>query len=58
MPIINKPKHLKKKRGNTRNKMGGPMSKKSKKPPKKANPQGKHQVPEPPRVVARSISNK
>jgi hypothetical protein len=34
------------------------MSKKSKKPPKKANPQGKHQVPEPPRVVARSISNK
>jgi hypothetical protein len=37
--------------------MEGPMSKKTKKPPKKVEPQREHQVPEPP-PIAKSISNK
>jgi hypothetical protein len=41
LPIINKPKHpKKKKRENTRNKMKGPTSKKTKEPPKRANDKG------------------
>ncbi len=45
------------KRGNTRNKMEGPRSKKTKEPPKRANhkPNIKFRNPPP---VARSISNK
>jgi hypothetical protein len=38
MPTINKPKHPK--RGNTRNKVEGPMCKKTKEPPKRANHKG------------------
>jgi hypothetical protein len=37
--------------------MKGPMSKKTKEPPKKGESQGDHLVPKPP-LVARSISNK
>jgi len=57
LPTINKPKHPKKKRGNMRNKMEGPTSKKTIEPPKMPNQQGERQVPGPPPVVARSISN-
>ncbi len=39
LPIINKLNHPKK-RGNTRNKMEAPMSKKTKQPPKRANHKG------------------
>jgi len=47
-----------KKRENTRNKMEGPMSKKTKESPRrKVEPQGEHQVPKP-SLVARSILNK
>jgi hypothetical protein len=35
LPITNKTKHPKNKGGNTRNKMQGPVSKKTNKPPKK-----------------------
>ncbi len=38
MPIVNKPKHQK--RGKTRNKTEGPMSKNAKNPPKRANHKG------------------
>jgi hypothetical protein len=38
LPIINKPKHPKKKKGNTKNKMEGPTSKKTKKSPKRDKP--------------------
>jgi hypothetical protein len=37
--------------------MEGPTSKKTKEPPKRANEQREHQVPEPPPIM-RSISNK
>jgi hypothetical protein len=40
-----------KKRGNTRNKMEGPTSKKTKKTTKEGEPQGEHQVPKPPPVL-------
>jgi hypothetical protein len=52
--IINKPKHQKK-RGNTRNKMEGPMSKKQKESPKKVNHKGNIKFPNPPSC---QISNK
>jgi hypothetical protein len=54
LPIINKPKHPKK-RGKTRNKMEGPNSKKTKEPPKRANHKANIKFPTP---LARSISNK
>jgi hypothetical protein len=44
--IINKPKHPKK-RGNTRNKMERPTSKKTKEPPKKVNHKGNIKFPNP-----------
>jgi hypothetical protein len=48
LPIINKPKHPpKKKKGNTRNKMEGPMSKKTKEPSKRANHKGNIKFPNP-----------
>jgi hypothetical protein len=47
LPIINKPKHPHKKKGNTRNKMEGPMSKKTKEPPKRANHKGNIKFPNP-----------
>jgi hypothetical protein len=40
LPIINKPKHPKKNKGNKRNKMEGPTSKKTKEPPKRVNHKG------------------
>jgi hypothetical protein len=42
LPIINKPKHPKKKEGGgkTRNKMEGPMWKMTKEPPKRVNHKG------------------
>jgi len=46
LPIINKPNHPKR-MGNTRNKMEGPTSKKTKEPLKRANNKGEHQVLEP-----------
>jgi hypothetical protein len=46
LPIINKLKHLKKK-GNTRNKMEGPTSKKTKEPPKRVNHKGNLKFPNP-----------
>jgi hypothetical protein len=40
---------------NTRNKIEGPKSKKTKEPPKRANkPQGEHQVPSPPFLYMQS----
>jgi hypothetical protein len=42
LPITNKPKHRKK--GNTRNKMEGPTSKKTREPSKKVNHKREHQV--------------
>jgi hypothetical protein len=39
LPIIHKPKHPQK-RGNTKNKMEGPTSKKTKEPSKGTNPKG------------------
>jgi hypothetical protein len=45
LPIINKPKHPKE--GNTRNKMEGPTSKKTKEPPKRANYKGNMKLPNP-----------
>jgi len=45
------------KRENTRNKMEGPMSKKTKEPLRKANHKGEHQVLKPSHVM-RSILNK
>jgi len=44
LPTINKTK-APKKRGNTRNKMGGPTSKKTKEPPKRANHKGNIKFP-------------
>ncbi len=55
MPNINKSKHPKK--GNTNNKMEGPMSKKTKKTTKEGGPYKEHQVLKP-LFVVRSISNK
>jgi hypothetical protein len=46
LPIINKPKHPKK-RGNTKNKMEGPMSKETKEPPKQVNHKGNIKFPNP-----------
>jgi len=43
--IKKKPKHPKKRWGNTRNQMERPTSKKTKEPPKEGKPQGEHQVP-------------
>jgi hypothetical protein len=58
LPIINKPKHPEKKGGgNARNKMEVSMSKKTKEPSERGEPQWEHQVTEPP-LVTRSISNK
>jgi hypothetical protein len=51
LPIINKPKHPKK--GNTKNKMEGPTSKKTKESPKKANHKGNIKFLNP--SIARSI---
>jgi hypothetical protein len=45
MPIINKPKHPKE--GNARNKMEGPVSKKTKEPPRRANHKGNIKLPNP-----------
>jgi hypothetical protein len=56
LPIINKSKHPKK-RGNAREKIEVPMTKKTKRTAKEVEPQGEHQVFEPP-PIARSISNK
>jgi hypothetical protein len=60
MPIINKPKHPK--RGKARNKMEGPTSKNTEKPPKRANHEGNIKFlnpgpPPPPTPLVRSISN-
>jgi hypothetical protein len=46
LPIIIKPKHPKK-GGNTRNKMEGPMSKKTKEAPKRVNHKGNIKCPNP-----------
>jgi len=56
LPIINKSKHPKK-RGNARENFEVPMTKKTKRIAKEVEPQGEHQVFEPP-PIARSISNK
>jgi hypothetical protein len=55
LPIKNKPKHPRK--GNPRNKMEGPTSKKTKEPPKRANHNSNIKFLKPPPIV-RSISNK
>jgi hypothetical protein len=46
LPIINKPKHPQK-RGNTSNKMEGPMSKKTKEPAKRVSHKGNIKFPNP-----------
>jgi hypothetical protein len=57
MLIINKPKHPKKRRGNTRNKLEALTSNKTKEPPIRANHKGNIKFPNPLLLLPRSISN-
>jgi hypothetical protein len=59
LPVINKPKHSKKKGGNTRKKWKEPTSKKkTKRTTNECKSHKEHQVPPEPLPVTRSISNK